>query len=79
MIENINTAERAHSTAKMLHTLHNGRLPHTKPPTLTSRLPAAVATNQPPIIMPLYLGGATLLTKLMPMGDNNNSPKVRMR
>ena len=39
----------------------------------------AVATNQPPIIAPLYFGGATLLTKLMPIGLSSNSPKVSMR
>ena len=39
----------------------------------------AVATNQPPIIMPLYFGGATFETKEMPIGESSSSPKVRTR
>ena len=35
--------------------------------------------HEPPIIIPLYFGGATLDTKEMPMGDNNNSANVNTR
>ena len=56
-----------------------GTLPQRKPGIDTSMLPAAVATNQPPIMVPLSLGGATFDTNEMPMGESNSSPKVRMR
>ena len=49
------------------------------PPTTTSWLPIAVATNHPPIIMPLYLGGATFDTNEIPIGESNSSPKVSTR
>ena len=60
---------------------HNqsGTVPQRTPPTSTNWLPMAVETNHPPIIMPLYLGGATFDTNDMPIGESNNSPKVRMR
>ena len=61
------------------HTATKGTLPQRKPGIDTSMLPAAVATNQPPIMVPLSLGGATFDTNYMPMGESNSSPKVRMR
>lgn len=39
----------------------------------------AVAANHPPIIEPLSLGGATLLTNEMPIGERRSSAKVRSR
>ena len=53
--------------------------PHIRPGIMTSWLPMAVAANQSPIIKPAYFGGATLLTKLMPMGERRSSAKVRTR
>ena len=67
IIRNMKPAERRQSTIKTDHTIVRGMSFHKKPPTLTSRLPIAVATNHPPIIVPLYFGGATLLTKLIPI------------
>ena len=52
---------------------------HKKPPTDTRRLPIAVATNQPPIIIPFNFGGATLLTNEIPIGERSNSANVRIR
>ena len=45
-------------------------------PIWVSLLPIAVATNQPPIMMPRCLGGATLDTSASPIGDNMSSPNV---
>ena len=42
-------------------------------------VPIAVAANHPPIIRPLYLGGATLLTKLIPMGLRSSSATVSVK
>lgn len=39
----------------------------------------AVAPNQHPIIAPLYLGGATLDTNDMPMGERRSSANVSTR
>ena len=39
----------------------------------------AVAANQQPIIIPLYLGGATFETKEIPIGESRSSAKVRVR
>ena len=72
-------AEIMHKPTKIPQTATRGNLPHKKPGMETNMLPIAVATNQPPIINPLYFGGATLETKLIPIGDNNNSPKVKIK
>ena len=77
--ENIKSADRTQRIMNTLHTTVNGSLPQRNPPTLTRRLPKAVATNQPPIIAPLYFGGATFDTNDIPIGLSNNSPKVRTR
>ena len=53
--------------------------PHIMPGTITSWLPIAVAPNQRPIIKPAYLGGVTLVTNEIPIGESNNSAKVRIR
>ena len=79
IIANINNAAKRQRTMNTLQTAHNGSGPHNRPPTITSWLPIAVATNQPPIIIPLYFGGATLVTKEIPIGLNSNSAKVRIR
>ena len=79
IIRNMNPAEIRHNTMKTDHTRVKGRSFHKYPPTLTRKLPMAVATNHPPIIAPLYFGGATLLTKLIPIGLSNNSPNVSTR
>ena len=75
----MNNAEMRQSTINTLHTHHNGRLPQRYPPTLTRMLPIAVATNHPPIIIPLYFGGATLETNEIPIGLSNSSPNVSTR
>ena len=75
----MNRAEIKHRTMNTVQTLHNGRLPHRYPPIITSMLPIAVATNHPPIIIPLYLGGATFDTNEIPIGESNNSAKVNTR
>ena len=48
IIRNMKPAERRQSTIKTDHTIVRGMSFHKKPPTLTSRLPIAVATNHPP-------------------------------
>ena len=53
--------------------------PHINAGMLTKKLPIAVATNQPPIIIPAYLGGATFDTKEMPIGESNSSAKVNIK
>src|SRR5437016_13560102 len=47
-----------------------------KTPICVSLLPIAVATNQPPIIRPRILIGATLDTSESPIGESINSPRV---
>ena len=76
---NMNRAESKQRTMNTVHTDHKGRPAQRKPPTATKRLPIAVATNQPPIIKPLSFGGATFDTNEIPMGESNNSAKVRTR
>ena len=53
--------------------------PHINDGIATRKLPRAVATNQPPIIIPAYFGGATLVTNEIPIGESNNSANVKMR
>ena len=60
------------------HTTISGA-PHINEGILTNRLPIAVATNQPPIIIPAYFGGATLDTNEIPIGESNNSANVNTR
>ena len=79
IITNINNAEIKQSVINTGHTDHNGRPAQRKPPTATSILPIAVATNQPPIIIPFSLGGATFDTKLIPIGERSNSAKVNTK
>ena len=76
---NMNKAESKQRTMNTVHTDHKGRPAHKKPPTATNMLPIAVATNQPPIIKPLSLGGATFDTNEIPMGESNNSANVSTR
>src|ERR1044071_8664274 len=45
-------------------------------PIIVSLLPTAVATNQPPIIRPRILIGATFDTSASPIGESINSPNV---
>ena len=74
-IEKINAADTrqiAMSTPQMIERF----IPHIKPGTMMRKLPIAVATNQPPIIIPLYLGGATLDTNEIPMGESKSSAMV---
>ena len=52
IITNIKSAESKQRTTNTVHTDHKGRPAQRKPPTATSILPIAVATNQPPIISP---------------------------
>ena len=47
-------------------------MPHMCPGMLTSLLPIAVATNHPPIIMPLYFTGETFVTNEIPIGLSSN-------
>ena len=79
IIANMNRAESKQRMMNTPQTIHKGRSPQRYPPTLTSLFPIAVAPNHPPIIKPLYLGGATFDTKEIPIGDNRSSPNVRMR
>src|SRR5262245_52332449 len=51
------------------HSVHNT-------PMTVSLLPMAVATNQPPIMMPRCRVGDTLATSARPMGDSINSASV---
>ena len=60
------------------HTTVKGAF-HIRAGIATRKLPRAVATNHPPIIIPAYLGGATFVTNEIPMGDRRSSAKVRMR
>ena len=53
--------------------------PHIRAGIATRKLPIAVATNQPPIIIPLYFGGATFVTNEIPIGESNNSANVSTR
>ena len=76
---NMKIAERIHKEMNTVQTDHNGKPAQRKPPTETRRLPMAVATNQHPIIIPLYFGGATFETKEIPIGESRSSAKVRMR
>ena len=78
MMANINPAEHKQSDASTPQTISSD-CPHNRAGMLTSKLPTAVATNQPPIIIPLYLGGATFETNEMPIGDKSSSAKVRMK
>ena len=61
------------------HTMVNAWSPQIMAGTEVNKLPMAVATNQPPIIIPFILGGATLETKLIPIGERNNSAKVNTK
>ena len=61
------------------HTTTKGTLPQRNPGIETKKLPKAVATNQPPIMVPLSLGGATFDTNEMPIGESNNSPNVNTK
>ena len=76
IITNIKSAEIKHNAMNTDHTIVRLRPPQRKPPTATSILPNAVATNQQPIIIPLYLGGATFDTNEIPMGESNSSAMV---
>ena len=64
--------------ANVPHTTVN-EAPHINEGIATRKLPIAVATNQPPIIIPAYFGGATLVTNEIPIGESNNSANVKMR
>ena len=79
IIANINKAERRQSTINTDQTTVSEIPPQRRPPTATSILPIAVATNQPPIIIPLYFGGATFDTNEIPIGESNNSANVNTR
>ena len=79
IMTNMKSAEIKQSAMNTVHTDHNGRPAQRKPPTATSMLPIAVATNQPPIIKPLSFGGATFDTNEIPIGESNNSANVRIR
>ena len=79
IITNMKRAESKQRTINTVHTDHKGRPAQRKPPTATSMLPIAVATNQPPIIRPLSFGGATFDTNEIPMGESTSSAKVRIR
>ena len=76
---NMKSAESKHNEMNTAHTLHNGIPAQRKPPTATSMLPIAVATNHPPIIKPFNFGGATFDTNEIPIGESNNSANVRIR
>ena len=77
-MQKINAAETRQITARTPHI--SVRLePHINAGIATRKLPMAVATNQPPIIIPLYLGGATFDTNEMPIGESSNSAKVNIR
>ena len=79
IITNIKSAESKQRTINTDHTTVRLKPPQRSPPTATRKLPIAVATNQPPIIIPLYFGGATFDTNEIPIGESNNSAKVKMR
>ena len=79
IITNMKSAESRQRPRNTDHTIHNGMLPQRKPPTETNRFPIAVATNQHPIIMPLYLGGATFDTNEIPIGERSSSANVSTR
>ena len=80
MIEKMKMALTRQIAANTPQMIGNETLaPQSKPGIITSWLPMAVAANQRPIIRPAYLGGATLVTKLMPIGDNKSSAKVSTR
>ena len=53
--------------------------PHINEGIATKKFPMAVATNQPPIIIPAYFGGATFVTNDIPIGESNNSAKVNTK
>ena len=74
----MNRAANTQIPAKTPHTMVNGA-PHIKAGILTRKLPIAVETNQPPIIIPAYFGGATLVTNEIPIGESNNSANVNTR
>ena len=50
-----------------------------EPMTPTKRLPIAVAASQPPCIIPLYCGGATLATNDRPIGLSSSSAMVSVK
>ena len=76
---NMKAAERMQSTRNTAHTTHRGKSPQRIPPMATRKLPMAVATNQPPIIIPLYFGGATFETNEIPIGESRSSANVKIR
>ena len=76
---NMKRAESRQSTMNTPQTTVSESPPQSRPPTLTSMLPKAVATNHPPIIIPLYFGGATFETNEMPIGESSSSPNVSTR
>ena len=77
IMEKMNTAESRQSTTSTPQTIQSGiPVPQMRAMTLVRSLPMAVTQNHKPIIMPLYFGGATFVTKEMPMGLSNNSAKV---
>ena len=77
--ESIKSAESKQRTINTDHTTVSEMPPQRKPPTDTSVLPIAVATNQPPIIKPFNFGGATFDTNEIPIGESNNSANVSTR
>ena len=79
IIANMKSAERRQRMMNTPQTDQSGRPAQRKPPTDTRKLPIAVATNHPPIIIPLSFGGATLDTNEIPIGERRSSAKVRMR
>ncbi len=78
-IENMNVADNKHIPTKTAQTPQTGNTDQNKPTTPTSILPIAVAANQPPIIEPLYFGGATFDTNEIPIGLKNNSAIVNIK
>jgi hypothetical protein len=79
MTEKIKSADSRQAITNTSHKPHNGRNPHNHPPTKRRKLPIPVAANQPPCMVPLYFGGATLETNDIPIGLKNNSAMVRMK
>ena len=77
--EKMKRKESKQSPARTPQTTTSGTLHHKSAGITVRKLPMAVATNQPPIIIPLYLGGATFDTKEMPIGERRSSAKVRTR
>lgn len=80
MIEKMNRADTKQMPASTPQIVTRLKFaPHMMPGIITNWLPKAVAPNQRPIIKPAYLGGATFVTNEIPIGESNNSAKVRMR